>query len=166
MAYTGQPLDRYEGHRIILKAIHYFSEHYAEALTIPKLSRDLSISLIHLETAFDLLKGKTAHQALIDYRLSRLCDQMSHDPSAHIGQLLARCGLQDEGHSLFSAFHHANEAFISCFGIDLVEFHQQCCLAELARLQRPQGPVSDDSAPLHGTPSDQTRLMTRFHRPA
>ena len=165
-AYTAQPLDRFEGHRIILEVIQYFSEHYSQALTIHQLSRNLGISLIHIETAFDLYKGKKAHLALLDYRLSRLYDLMSREPSEAIGQLLGRCGLHRVGSSQLAAFPRTNAAFVACFGIDLVEFHQQCCLAELARLQRQQASGSDDPSALVGSAARENVLLTRFHRTA
>jgi hypothetical protein len=134
--------------------------------TIPRLSRDIGVSLIHIETAFDRHKGKTANQALLDYRLSRLCDWMSREPGREISDQLKQCGLGLELNSDFEAFYVTNEHFIQNFGIDLVEYHQQCCLAEIARLQRDQerGAPSIDS--LEGKPRPGNHLLTRFHRPA
>jgi AraC-like DNA-binding protein len=166
MAYQAHPLERFEGHRIVLGVIHYFSEHYAQALTIPRLSRDIGVSLIHIETAFDRHKGKTANQALLDYRLSRLCDLMMRQPEQEISDQLRRCGLGLEFTSDFEAFHVTNEQFIQSFGIDLIEYHQQCCVAEIARLQRSneQGPPRVE--PVMGESAVENQLLTRFHRPA
>ena len=145
--------------------MHYFSEHYHEPFTIPELSRHVGISLLHIETAFDRCKGKTTNQALLDYRLNRLCDQMGHDPSADINVQICRCGLNAEANHALAAFAQTNHQFITCFGIDLIEYHQQCFLAEAARVQRlgshDQGHGDDVMA---GSPAINL-LLTRFHRP-
>jgi AraC-like DNA-binding protein len=166
MAYQAHPLDYFEAHRIVLGLIHYFSEHYQQAFTIPRLSHDIDISLIHIETAFDQYKGKTASQALLDYRLSRLCDWMSREPGEEISAQLKKCGLGLELNSDFEAFYVTNEKFIQSFGIDLVEYHQQCCLAEMTRLQRDRQQSAPSIDPLEGQPSPANQLLTRFHRPA
>lgn len=104
MAYQAHPLDHYESHRIVLGVIHYFSENYPQDFTIPRLSRDIGVSLIHIETAFDQHKRKTANQALLEYRLSRLCDLMSREPSKAISDQLKQCGLGLALTSDFEAF--------------------------------------------------------------
>jgi hypothetical protein len=91
------------------------------------MSIDTGISLVRIETAFDTYKGKTAMQALLEYRLNRLCDLMAEDPSGEIHSQIKWCGLDE--------FASANDAFISHFGIDIVEFHQQCFLAFAAKKQ-------------------------------
>jgi transcriptional regulator GlxA family with amidase domain len=135
VADTTSALERFEAHSTILSVIQYFAEHFSTAVTVPQLSRDLRIPLLQIETAFDLCKGKTANQALLEYRLSRLCDLMSFDPVEEIGIQLRRCGLGFDLSSDFAIFHRTNEQFISCFGIDLVEYHQQCFIASAVRLQ-------------------------------
>ena len=87
------PLDAYEGHKILIAVHRYFAEHYRNPIVIPEISQSLGISLIHIETAFDLHKGLTATQALLEYRLNRLCDHMHRDPSEEIGVQIDRCGL-------------------------------------------------------------------------
>lgn len=166
MAYQAHPLDHFESHRIVLGVIHYFSEHYRQDFTIPRLSCDIGISLIHVETAFDLYKGKTASQALLDYRLSRLCDWMSREPGEEISAQLKKCGLGLELNSDVEAFQITNEQFIQSFGIDLVQYHQQCCLAEMARLQRNRKQGAPFIERLEGQPSPANQLLTRFHQPA
>jgi AraC-like DNA-binding protein len=166
MAYQAHPINSFEGHRILLSVVHYFSEHYSHSFTIPRLSRDLGVSLIHIETAFDRYKGKAASQALLDYRLSRLCDLMSREPAYEIGGQLKQCGLALEVSSDFEAFRRTNEQFITCFGIDLIEYHQQCCLAEIARLQRNEDQRSQVIEPLVGVTAHGNQLLTRFHQSA
>lgn len=80
IAHKPQPLDAFNEHRIVLAVLHYCSQRHQEPITIPGLSRQRGISSIHIETAFEISKGKTTHQALLDYRLNRLCD-LFIDPS-------------------------------------------------------------------------------------
>ena len=99
------------------------------------MSKQLGISILHIETAFDLYKGKTANQALLEYRLNRLCDLMSKDPSQEISKQINDCGLGAEVDPRVASFEETNLQFIACFGIDLIEYHQQCFLAKAARMQ-------------------------------
>ena len=48
-----QPLDAYEGNKIVLAVHHYFAEHYPDPIAIPEVSHNLGISLVHIEAAFD-----------------------------------------------------------------------------------------------------------------
>lgn len=156
------PLDAYEGHKILIAVHRYFAEHYRNPIVIPEISQSLGISLIHIETAFDLHKGLTATQALLEYRLNRLCDHMHRDPSEEIEVQIDRCGL-GSGQTAFSRTDHQ---FIACFGIDLIAYHQQCFLAKAARLQiqaKTTGVDDDDESV--GSPSRDNLLLTRFHNP-
>jgi len=128
------------------------------------LSKQLGISILHIETAFDLYKGKTANQALLEYRLNRLCDLMSQDPSQEIGEQIQHCGLSAKVSPWVASFAETNLQFIACFGIDLIEYHQQCFLAKAARLLSDNQTTSngDDDARI-GSPPRETLLMTRFH---
>jgi hypothetical protein len=80
------------------------------------MSSNTGISLVRIETAFDTYKGKTAMQALLEYRLNRLCDLMAENPSGEIHSQIQWCGLEE--------FANTNDAFIAHFGIDIVEFHR------------------------------------------
>lgn len=160
-----RPLDAFNEHRIILAVLHYFSERYREPITIPGLSRQLGISLVHIETAFDIHKGKTTNQALLEYRLNRLCDQMFRNPSEEIGTQINQCGLAAGLSSGLAAFQRTNRQFIACFGIDLVGYHQQCFVAEATRQRRKSSCGSPSSQDVVGSNPQETMLMTRFHRP-
>lgn len=158
-----RPLDTYEGHKIVLAVHHYFAEYYRNPIVIPEVSQNLGISLIHIETAFDLHKGLTATQALLEYRLNRLCDHMHRDPSEEIGVQINQCGLG----SGQVAFSRTDLQFIACFGIDLIAYHQQCFLTKAARLQIQAKATSfDDDDEYVGSPSRSNLLLTRFHNPA
>jgi len=121
LIYKSHPLDQLDEHKIVLAVIKHFSEHYPESFSIPSMSKDIGISLIHVEAAFDDYKGKSANQALLEYRLNRLCDHMTKDPSQEIHIQIRDCGL--------ASFTKTNIPFVEQFGIDLVEFHKQCFIA-------------------------------------
>lgn len=158
-----RPLDAFDEYSILVAVFHCFSVCYREPISIPGLSKKLGISLLHIEMAFDLRKGVTANQALLEYRLNRLCDLMHRDPSCAIGIQIAQCGLGSaEGDELVD-FQRTNDQFIASFGIDLVAYHQQCCLAQVARLQRYQTAASHQDEEKIGGLTPSNRGSTRFH---
>lgn len=158
------PIDAFEEHRVLLAVLHYFSEHFHETIMIPELSRQLGISLVHIETAFDLLKGITASQALLEYRLNRLCDLMHREPTADISSQISRCGLSSEETCGLADFQRTDQQFIACFGIDLIAYHQQCFLAQAVRLQCDRNQESSQSELVLGQFSSENRLLSRFHQ--
>jgi transcriptional regulator GlxA family with amidase domain len=119
------------------------------------MSEHLDLTLDQIEYAFDKLRRTTATQALLEYRLNRLCDQMSHDPSEEISEQIVRCGLMD--------FQSTNHVFEAYFGIDLVEFHKQCFIAAASRCQRNTGVISSDDE-FVSDKTDMALKQTRFHR--
>jgi len=150
------PLGQLDSHAIVLVVTEYFAAHYPEIITIPHLSHQLGISLLHIETAFDSYKGKTTVQALLEYRLNRLCDRMAKEPSSEIRLQIQDCGLE--------SFLRTNTDFIEQFGIDILEYHQQCFRAAADRLQHqstPHIPAIDDDQILEPR---SNRLLTRFHQ--
>ena len=165
LAHSPHPLETFEQHRVVLAVIHYFSEQYHKPITIPEMSRLLGISLLHIETAFDLYKGKTANQALLEYRLNRLCDLIGRDPSQEIGEQIRCCGLSSEISPGLDSFTETNDRFIECFGIDLIEYHQQCFLATADRLRCQLRSNSTESEELIGSAPQDNLLLTRFHSP-
>ena len=97
---TTQPAN----HRKAQAVLHYFSQSHQEPITVPSLSRQPGISLFHIETAFDVDKGKTnTHQALLDYRLNRLCDLVFKDPPEATS--LDVVGLDAQESVLLTRFH-------------------------------------------------------------
>ena len=133
--HPGCLVDSFEQHRVLLAVLHHFSAHFSESLTIPDISWQLGISLIHIETAFEALKGITANQALLEYRLNRLCDVMYHDPALEITDQIVQCGLSAGPVYQPADFIRTDQQFVACFGIDLIAYHQRCFLAHAARLQ-------------------------------
>jgi hypothetical protein len=116
--------------------------------------------LVHIETAFDVYKGITTNQALLEYRLNRLCDQMHRNPSEEISVQIDQCGL---GTGL-AAFNRTDLQFTACFGIDLIAYHQQCFLAAASLLQQEARRPITCSEELVGAAPNENRLLTRFHR--
>ena len=129
------------------------------------MSRLLGISLLHIETAFDFVKRKTGTQALLEYRLNRLSDLIGRNPSQEIGEQIRRCGLSSELRPGVATFAETNERFFECFGIDLLEYHQQCLLANTDRLRSEQSTSSNDKDELVGACTRVNLLLTRFHHP-
>lgn len=165
LAHSSHPLETFEHHRVVLAVIHYFAENYHETIAIPEVSRVLGISLLHIETAFDLYKGKTANQALLEYRLNRLCDLIGRDPSQEIGDQIRCCGLSSEFSPGLASFTETNDQFIECFGINLIEYRQQCFLAAADRLRCQLQSDSSERDELEGLASRENLLLTRFHNP-
>jgi transcriptional regulator GlxA family with amidase domain len=156
LIYKPHPLDQLDEHKIVLAVIKHFSEHYPEPFSIPEMAKDIGISLIHIEAAFDDYKGKSANQALLEYRLNRLCDHMTEDPSQEIHMQIDACGL--------ASFAKTNIDFTEQFGIDLVEFHKQCFIAALARKQYERDTKAWAEDNLVGAQSTSDYKETRFHR--
>lgn len=154
--YKPHPLDQLDEQKIVLAVIKHFSEHYPESFSIPEMSKDIGISLTLIETAFDDYKGKSANQALLEYRLNRLCDHMANDPSQEIHIQIHDCGLV--------SFAKTNIDFIEQFGIDLVEFHEQCFIAAAARIQYERNTKGTKEDDLVGSPSTSDYEKTRFNR--
>ena len=150
------PLHRLEWYRIILEVVRYFSCHYTKVIYIPVMADSLLIPLEQIEFAFDHHRKTTAVRALLEYRLNRLCDQMSEHPSGAIGGQVRYCGL--------GSLKQANAAFEEYFGIDIYQYHRQCFLAAVTRdLDRckDRDCVGDDWV---SDLSVSVTKETRFHR--
>jgi transcriptional regulator GlxA family with amidase domain len=133
----------------------YFSSNFARAISIPEMSEHIQITLEQIEYAFDNYRKTTATQALLEYRLNRLCDQMCKNPSEGISEQIIRCGLVE--------FQSTNLAFETYFGIDIVEFHKQCFIAAASRCQRSKNEVPSENE-LIGDKTEMILKETRFHR--
>ena len=93
------------------------------------MAEHLRIALEQIEYSFDTCRRKTVVQALLDYRLNRLCDQMSEHPGEEIGEHMKRCGLL--------SVLEASLAFEACFGLDIAEYRLQCSLALTSKYGKP-----------------------------
>ena len=119
------------------------------------MSDHIQITLEQIEYAFDKYRKTTATQALLEYRLNRLCDQMCKNPSEEISEQIIRCGLIE--------FQSTDLAFETYFGIDLVEFHKQCFIAAASRCQMRKNEVPSENE-LIGDKNEIILKETRFHR--
>ena len=134
----------------MLEVVRYFSKHYGELISIPVMAEQLQIQLEQIELAFDHHRQTTTTQALLEYRLNRLCDEMSEHPCGAINEQVHHCGL--------GSVPSTNNAFEQCFGIDLQDFHQQC---SLAAANRPVPYTADERV---SDRSNRATTETRFHR--
>ena len=94
-----------------------------------------------------------------------MCDLIGRDPSQEIGEQIRCCGLSSEFSPGLASFTETNDQFIECFGIDLIEYHQQCFLATADRLRCQLRNDSNESDELVGLAPRENLLLTRFHNP-
>ena len=103
---------------VVTRAIDYFARWYPSPIDIPAMASSLGVSLEILEASFDHYRGRTPHEALIQFRLNRLCDAISADPCGLLTAQAEACG--------FGSVHQANRAFVANYCQDLVQFRNQC----------------------------------------
>ncbi|MFM2080624.1 MAG: hypothetical protein RLZZ219_1306 [Cyanobacteriota bacterium] len=113
---------------VVTRAIDYFARWYATPVEIPAMAASLGVSLETLEASFDLYRGRTTYEALLQYRLNRLCDAISSDPCGLLTAQAEACG--------FRSVHQANRAFIANYCQDLVQFRNQCLQVSAWRASR------------------------------
>ena len=106
---------------VVSRAIDYFARWYASPINIPAMAGSLGVSLETLEGSFERFRGRTTHEALIQFRLNRLCDAISADPAGLLTAQAEACG--------FPSVHQANRAFLANYCQDLVQFRNQCIRA-------------------------------------
>jgi AraC-like DNA-binding protein len=87
---------------IARRAVAYLHEHYAEALTIKKVSRVLGVSERHLRTKLEEALGQTPHRYLAEYRIDRAKDLIAHQQLA-LKDVATRTG--------FKTVHHFTRTF-------------------------------------------------------
>jgi AraC-like DNA-binding protein len=113
-----QIVHHWESSELITLAIDYFAKSFQQPINIPSMARSLGVSLTLLEYHFDHYRGRTIFEALTHYRLNRLCDSISHNPTGLLTEQTQACG--------FRSVCEANRAFIANFCLDLVQFRNQC----------------------------------------
>ncbi len=139
---------------VITLAMEYFARFFAQPIAIPAMAQALGVGLSTLEYHFDRYRGRTTFQALIHYRLNRLCDAISHNPSARLTDQAASCG--------FNSVCEANREFIANFSQNLVQYRDQCQKVELWR----QTQSADPEEMLEMVPAGPQicNSESRFHR--
>ena len=106
---------------MVSRAIDYFARWYGSPIDIPTMASNLGVSLETLEASFERFRGRTTHEALIQFRLNRLCDAISADPTGLLTAQAEACG--------FPSVHQANRAFLANYCQDLVHYRNQCLRA-------------------------------------
>jgi transcriptional regulator GlxA family with amidase domain len=125
-----QIVHHWESSELITLAMDYFAKTFQQPLDIPAMARRLGVSLTVLEYHFDHFRGRTIYEALTHYRLNRLCDAISHNPTGLLTAQSEACG--------FASVCEANRAFIANFCLDLVQFRNQCLHVAAWRQSDPQ----------------------------
>jgi transcriptional regulator GlxA family with amidase domain len=115
---------------VVSRAIDYFARWYGSPIDIPTMAGHLGVSLEALEGSFELFRGRTTHEALIQFRLNRLCDAISADPNGLLTAQAEACG--------FPSVHQANRAFLANYCQDLVQYRNQCLRAAAWRSDHPR----------------------------
>jgi transcriptional regulator GlxA family with amidase domain len=115
---------------VVSRAIDYFARWYASPIDIPSMACSLGVSLDTLEGSFARFRGRTTHEALIQFRLNRLCDAISADPGGLLTAQAEACG--------FPSVHQANRAFLANYCQDLVQYRNQCLRAAAWRSSHPR----------------------------
>ena len=77
---------------VVSRAIDYFARWYASPIDIPAMAGSLGVSLETLEGSFERFRGRTTHEALIQFRLNRLCDAISANPGGLLTAQAEACG--------------------------------------------------------------------------
>lgn len=90
--------------------------HHDRKLSSQWLSHQLHLSSISVESAFMHCRGRSCAMAIRAYRVSRLFERITHQPSLPLPQHLMSCG--------FESLDVGNREFIAEFGIDLAQFHR------------------------------------------
>ena len=116
-----EPAGQEQAVAVVSLAIDYFARWYASPIDIPAMAGSLGVSLETLEGSFERFRGRTTHEALIQFRLNRLCDAISADPGGLLTAQAESCG--------FPSVHQANRAFLANYCQDLVQFRNQCLRA-------------------------------------
>jgi transcriptional regulator GlxA family with amidase domain len=116
---------------VVSRAIDYFARWYAAPIHIPTMAASLGVSLEILEASFERFRGRTTHEALVQFRLNRLCDAISAEPDGLLTAQAEACG--------FASVHQANRAFLANYCQDLVQFRNQCLRAAAWRAARQTG---------------------------
>jgi AraC-like DNA-binding protein len=93
---------------IARRAVSYLHEHFAEELTIKKVSRILGVSERHLRTKLEEALGQTPHRYLAEYRIDRAKDLIAHQELA-LKDIATRTG--------FKTVHHFTRTFTQLAGI-------------------------------------------------
>jgi transcriptional regulator GlxA family with amidase domain len=69
------------------------SHHYHEKVDISEVAEGLQLAEGDIDALFRQFKGKSAADALLQYKLNGLCDRLGSDMERPIEELMIECGL-------------------------------------------------------------------------
>lgn len=122
--------------QVVLEALGYFNQNFAEPDALLAIADDLGISDDCLDFSFDQVRGMTPAEALLDHRLNKLFVALTDQPRQGLGMAIKACGL---GHT-----RNVVRLFESAFGIEMPLFLLTCRRAAEDRQFRVSHP--DDAA--------------------
>jgi YesN/AraC family two-component response regulator len=59
------------GTPIVQRTVEYITKHYADKLTLDELAKSAGCSTVYLSKCFKMYMGRSVHQYLTEYRISR-----------------------------------------------------------------------------------------------
>ncbi len=114
---TSDPENHIHQQNTLLKVANYLSQHYREQTNITQISEIIQVAEEEIDALFRRYKGKSAADALLQYKLNGLCDRLGENLSKPIEELMIECGLNPSNDSY--------AAFKKYFGISIHEYRQQ-----------------------------------------
>ena len=118
--------------QIVALARQYFGVHFQEPIAMGDLPQVLGISTDCLERCFDVVRGMTPAQALLEHRLNRLFAALTDQPRQGIGRAIQSCGLGGTAGVV--------ALFEQTFGIEMPMFMLTCRRAADDRVFRREHP--------------------------
>ena len=117
---------------VVAQCLHYFAQHFSDAIAIDQLASTLGIPQRDLDGSFDQVRGMTPAQALLEHRLNQLFTALTDRPRQGLGNAIRGCGLgQTAGVVVL---------FEQTFGIEMPLFLLTCRRAADDRLSRKAHP--------------------------
>ena len=104
--------------QVVAQARQYFGLHFHEPIAIAEVPKALGITVDCLELCFDLVRGMTPAQALLEHRLNRLFAALTDHPRQGLKRAIQACGL--------SSTTGVVEVFEQTFGIEMPVFLLTC----------------------------------------
>lgn len=123
------------GLMVVGRTLSYFARHFREPIAISDVARHLGISEDCLDFCFDQTRGMTPAEALLQHRLNRLFDTITHRPQQGLRQAIRSCGLGGGAQTI--------KLFELTFGIEMPLFLLTCRRAAEDRAFRRRHPGSD-----------------------
>lgn len=101
----------------LLKVTGFLSRHCHEKTDLSQVADGVHLSEEDVDALFRRFKGKSAADALLEYKLNGLCNRLGSDLESPIETLMEECGLNPGADSC--------AAFERSFGITVQEYRRQ-----------------------------------------